>query len=352
MAFSHHDTSEHDERRRGETVFFGAEHCRYDYVPACFEDERLLCFGKSEFERKSCITYRAGRRRSRAAFCARNDYSVGLGLRHACGYRTYSAFRHKFYADLGARVHIFEVENELRQVLDRVNIVVRRRGNERYARHRMPRFGYNFVHFKARKLASFARFGSLCHFYLYFVGRYQVLRRDAETPGCDLFYSRTHRYAVLCGGKTFFVLTSFASVATAVYLVHGQGHCLVSFLAYSPEAHGSGDKAFHYFGCRFHFVQRYRLTLFKAQEIAQEHRFFLFVHMTRIFLELAVTAEFRGQLQCGNGFGIPCVFLAVLAVTVYAFVRQYAGNIGVETFGVPFNGIFGYLVQADASCAA
>ena len=117
---------------------------------------------------------------------ARNQHDVGVRLCDPGGDRADTALRHELDVNARARIAVLEVENELRQVLDRVDVVMRRRRYEpdtwcRVADLRDPR-----VDLVPGQLSTFTGFGALRHLDLQVVGVDQVLARDAEARGCDL----------------------------------------------------------------------------------------------------------------------------------------------------------------------
>ena len=91
MADAHHDAAHHDERRRGEAVFLGAEqrgdhdiaaglHLTVglddDAVAQLVEDEHLLRLRQSELPRKPGVLEAGERRRTRAAVVARDQHDI------------------------------------------------------------------------------------------------------------------------------------------------------------------------------------------------------------------------------------------------------------------------------------
>ena len=80
------------------------------------------------------------------------------------------------------RIGVLKVENQLSQVLDRIDVVVRRRRNQPDARQRMAEHADIFRHFLARELPAFTGLRALGHLDLNKVAVSQVVRRDAETP--------------------------------------------------------------------------------------------------------------------------------------------------------------------------
>ena len=72
-----------------------------------------------------------------AAVVTGNHDMVRLALGHPSGNRAHADFGDQLDTHVRSRVHVFQVVNELRQVLDGVDVVVRRRADEADARHRV-----------------------------------------------------------------------------------------------------------------------------------------------------------------------------------------------------------------------
>ena len=91
-----------------------------------------------------------------------------------------------FDVDPGPRVGVLEVVDQLGEVLDGVDVVVRRRRDEADARRRVPGRGDPRVDLVAGQLAALAGLGPLGHLDLDVVGVDQVLARHAEAARGDL----------------------------------------------------------------------------------------------------------------------------------------------------------------------
>ena len=85
-----------------------------------------------------------------------------------------------------ARVGVLQVVDQLREVLDRVDVVVRRRRDQADARRGVPGPGDPRVDLVARQLAALAGLGALGHLDLQVVGVDQVLAGHAEPAGGHL----------------------------------------------------------------------------------------------------------------------------------------------------------------------
>ena len=120
------------------------------------------------------------------------------------GARLGDAGRDRADADLGdqldrdarLRVDVLQVVDQLRQILDRIDVVVRRRRDQADARRRMADLGDVLVDLVAGQLAAFAGLGALRHLDLDVVGIDQVLGGHAEAARGHLLDRRAHRIAV------------------------------------------------------------------------------------------------------------------------------------------------------------
>ena len=120
-------------------------------------------------------------RGARAAVVPGDHHVIGLALGYACGNRAHADLRHQLDADAGMRCDVFQVVNELRQIFNRINIVVRRRRNQAHAGHRVAQAPDVFRHLAAGQLAALTRFGPLGHLDLDLVGAAQVFGGYAKT---------------------------------------------------------------------------------------------------------------------------------------------------------------------------
>ena len=87
--------------------------------------------------------------------------------------------------------------DQLRQVLDRIDVVVRRRRDQADAGDREAQAADVVADLAAGELAALARLRALCHLDLDLVGRRQVLSGDAEAARCHLLDLRAQRVALL-----------------------------------------------------------------------------------------------------------------------------------------------------------
>ena len=105
---------------------------------------------------------------------------VGVSLGDASRDRADAELRDQLDADCRARIDALQVVNQLRQVFDAVDVVMRRRTDERDSRLRVAQPGDEFSNFVAGKLAAFARLRALRNLDLQLLGVRQIFGGHAE----------------------------------------------------------------------------------------------------------------------------------------------------------------------------
>ena len=173
---------------------------------------------------------RAQRRRAGAAVVTGDQHDVRVGLRHARRDRADAELADQLDVDAGRRVGVLQVVDELLDVLDRVDVVVRRRGDQADARRGVPGLGDPRVDLRAGQLAALAGLGPLRDLDLQVARVDQVLAGDPEPPGRDLLDRAAPRVAVGVGGEAVGVLAALAGVAPAAEAVHRDRERLVHLL--------------------------------------------------------------------------------------------------------------------------
>ena len=269
---------------------------------------------------------------------------------------------HQLHADPRPRVDLLQVIDELREILDRVDVVVRRRRDEADARHRVAQEADVLGDFVAGQLAALAGLRALRHLDLDLVGVDQVLDGDAETARRDLFDRRTqavaflqlvvaldaaladdvgHHLAALHRLEARRVLAAFAGVRLAADTVHGDRQRAVRLGRDRAERHGAGSEALDDFLGRLDFIKRHGgAGGLDLEQAAQRHvALRLVVDDPGVFLEGLVLARTRRVLQLGDRVRRPHVLFAAHAEGVFAAGIEPVGEHGVVAEGLP--------VQAD-----
>ena len=117
----------------------------------------------------------------------RGEDNVGMGLRDASGHCAYSDLGYQLDVDPAYRVRVLKVKDELGQVLDGIDVVMRRRGDKSYSRCGVSSPGDPGVNLVARQLPAFTGLGTLRHLDLEVIAVNQVLAGHTEASRGHLF---------------------------------------------------------------------------------------------------------------------------------------------------------------------
>ncbi len=142
MALAHHDAAGCNQRSSRETELVGTKQRTDDHVATrtktaidlkrdartkAVEHQCLVGFGKADFPWRTGMLERGQRRRTRTAIITRNGDVVGARLSNTGGNGTNAHFRHQLDGNIGNRIDVLQIVDELRQIFDRIDVVVWRR---------------------------------------------------------------------------------------------------------------------------------------------------------------------------------------------------------------------------------
>src|SRR5690606_26769588 len=204
-----------------------------------------------------------------AARIARDQHVIGMRLDDAGGDRADADLGHELHADPGVRIRVLQVVDELREILDRVDVVVRRRADQPDARRRVADPRDRLVDLAARQLAALAGLRALRHLDLQLVGVREIPDCDAEAPGRDLLDRRAARVAGRQRLEARRVLAAFAGIALAAQAIHRDRERLVRLGGDRAEAHRAGAEALHDLARGLDLVERNRWTCDARLEVEQ-----------------------------------------------------------------------------------
>ncbi|MNN05097.1 hypothetical protein D3C81_1178480 [compost metagenome] len=181
---------------------------------------------------------------------------IGTSFGHAGGDGSDTGFRDQLHIDAGPWISILQIIDQLRQVFDRIDVMVRRRRDQADTRRRSAHFRHPRIHLAAWQLAAFARLSPLGHFDLDFVGIHQIVGRNAKAPRSNLLDRATAQIAVRVRHIARGIFAAFAGVALPADPVHRNRDRLVRFLTDRTKGHGPCLETAHDRCRRFHFFQR------------------------------------------------------------------------------------------------
>ena len=294
-----------------------------DAVAEAVEHERLLGLGQADFPGRAGVLDRRQRAGPGAAVVAADEHFVGIALGHARRHRADADFGDQLHRDHAAGIGALQVVDQLGQVFDGVDVVVRRRRDQRHAGRGMPQPRDLVGHLVAGQLAAFARLGALGHLDLQDPGVGQVFDRHAEAAAGDLLDAAIERIAVgqrLVAGR---VLAAFARVGVAAQPVHGDGQRLVGLAADRAVRHGAGVEALDDLAGRLDLLQGTGSPGTNSN-MPRSVQSSLACSLTALANSSKSRGSFFSTACCkrGDGRGVPKVPLAVEAVLVLAAVIQ------------------------------
>ena len=341
MADAHHHASQHHERRRRKAELLGAEQradhdvaaglhlavdLHDDAIAQVVEHEHLLRLGQAELPRHAGMLQARQRRRARAAVVAGDEHDIRVRLGDAGGDGADADLSDELHVNTRARICVLQVVDQLRQVFDRVDVVVRRRRNQADARCRVAHLRNPRIHLVAGELAAFTGLRALRHLDLQVVRVDQIFAGDAEARRRHLLDGAAARIAVRIGHVARRILAAFAGVRLAAEAVHRNRERLVRFLADRAVRHRTGRKALEDLLCRLHLVERNRRgRQLQLEQTAQRRAAArLLVHRAGVLLVDRVLPRASGVLQLEHRVGVEEVILPVTPPLILAALVEIA----------------------------
>ena len=274
--------------------------------------QRLLGLGKAKLQRQTRVPDRVARSGTRAAIVAADQDLVGSALGHAGGDGADAGLADQLDRHACAGIGVLKIEDQLCQVLDGVNIVVRRRRDQADAGRGLTDLGNPGIDLLAGQVAALAGLGALGHLDLNLEGAAQVAARHAKARARHLLDGRVLGVAVGQRGLATRVLAALARVGASMQAIHGDGHALVRLFADGAVRHGAGVKAADDVERGLHLVERNRRAAagIKVQQVAQAHGTAGAMQAGAVLLKGVVAVLTAGGLQQVDRLRIDEVFLA------------------------------------------
>ena len=249
---------------------------------------------------------------------------VGLALGDARRDRADADLGHQLDRNLGFGIDVLQVVDELLQVFDRIDVVVRRRRDEAHALGGVAHLGDHRVDLVAGQLSALAGLCALRHLDLHHVRVDEIFRRHPEAARGDLLDGAAHRVAV---GHTLVAigfLAALAGIGLAADPVHRDGERGVRLARDRAERHRAGRKAPDDRSGGFDLVERdRRAPVFRrgpdAEETAdgQELRALLVEQLGEGVVAVARVAA-NGVLQQRHRLRRPAMRLSAHPIGVFA----------------------------------
>jgi len=180
---------------------------------------------------------------------------VSLALCDASCDHAHALLAHKLDAHTGPGIRTLEVIDQLRQIFNGVDVVVRWWRHQTNASRAVAALCNVGIDFPASQLATFSRLCTLCHLDLDLLGVCEVLCRHTEAAGSHLLDGRAGRTTVLHNFKALRIFTALSSVRLAAQPVHCNGQRGMCLHGNRAVGHGACSEALDDCGCRLDLFQ-------------------------------------------------------------------------------------------------
>ena len=246
-------TAQRDHGRRAEAKALSTQHRRLDHVQAGLQStvslhahlvahvvatQRLVRLGQTQLPGRAGILDRRQRTGTCAAVIARDGDEVGISLGHTGSDGAHTGLGHQLDRHQRLRIDLLQVEDELCQIFDGIDVMVRRWRNQTHARPRKTQLGDHLVDLVAGQLSALTGLGALRHLDLQHFRVDQIFGGHAETAGGDLL-----DLGVLLGAIADRVFTTLARIGACAQAVHGDSQSLVGLGGQSTQRHAGRIKA-------------------------------------------------------------------------------------------------------------
>ena len=161
-----------------------------------------------------------------------------------------AGFGDQLHRDQRLGIDLLEIEDQLGEILNGVDVMVRRRRDQCHAGGGVAELGNFRRDLVAGQLAALAGLGALGNLDLDDLGVHQVVGGDAEAAGGHLFDLR-----VALAVETRGILAALTGIGLAAETVHGHGQGLVGLRAQGADGHCRAVKAREQGACRLDLVE-------------------------------------------------------------------------------------------------
>jgi hypothetical protein len=278
---------------------------------------------------------------------------IGLGLGDTRGHNTDTNLRDKLDRDSRSRAGALQIVDQLLQILDGVNVVVRRRRNKTNTRSRVTSASNRLGDLVARKLTTLTGLGTLSHLDLKLVRVSQVGGGDTETTRGDLLDGRAHGITIGKTLRSLRILTTLTSVGLAAKSVHGDSEGRVRLHGDGTIRHGTSAEAADNVGPGLNLVNGDGGAVLKLEvkETSESTVLDLLILGAGVSLVGLVVLGSNSVLDVGNRGRVVDVRLTAITPVVLAGLgkasRSNGGSRG-ETTLVESEGVFSNELEGQA----
>ena len=287
---------------------------------------------------------------------AGDQHHIGVRLGDSGGDGSDTVLTDQFHVDARGRVGVLQIVDQLRQILDGVDVVVRRRRDQPDAGCGVTHLGHPRVDLVTRKLTTLTGFGALSHLDLDIGAVGQVVARHTEPARRHLLDGAAAPVTVGIVVEAADGFAALARVRPRTKAIHRDRQCLVCFGGDRAVAHRAGGEPLDDVDSRFDLGDRHRWahTVGEGEQAAQRgHLLALVIDELGVLLEDRVLTGPGGVLQLEHRVGVEQVVLALAAPLVLPAhlefaVRALVGPVQVGQF-VAGGDVGGDVVEVDTA---
>ena len=286
----------------------------------------------------------------------RDQYDIRVCLGDAGGDGTDAVLAHEFHVNPRRRVGVFQIVDQLCEILDGVDVVVRRRRDEPHPGGGVAHLGHRRIDLVSWKLPALTGFSTLSHLDLNVGAVRQVVTGYPESARGHLFDCAAAPVAVGIVGEPANRLPALTRVRPGAEAIHCDRQGLVCLRRDRAVAHCTGGKPFHYLSSGFDIFDRHRRshTGLELQQAAQgRHLLTLIVDQSGVLLEDRVLPGAGRVLQLEHCLRVEKMKLALTAPLVFPAHLQFAVRtfVGPIQIGQPVAGrdVGGDVVESDTA---
>ena len=171
-----------------------------------------MSFRETKFPRYTCMFYRRATCCTCTTIVSGNQDVICFCFRNTSSDCANTRFRSQFNGNTRIFVDTFQVVNQLCQVFDGVNIMMRWWRYELNTWSGVTSLGNFRIYFFAWQLTAFTWLSALSTFDLQFFCMNEVVCGYPKTTRCNLFYFGIHTIAVWQWFKTIYIFAAFTRV--------------------------------------------------------------------------------------------------------------------------------------------
>mmetsp|Transcript_51252 Transcript_51252/g.116742 ORF Transcript_51252/g.116742 Transcript_51252/m.116742 type:complete len:220 (-) Transcript_51252:3061-3720(-) len=146
------------------------------------EHESLVGLGQAEFPRAPSVLDSGPSGRPGASVVAGDQDVISLALGDTCCDDTHSHFGHQLHAHIRSRVGILQIKDQLGQILNGIDVVVRGRRNQPNTGGGLSGLGDVFQNLPPRQLTALSRLRPLRHLDLQLISICQIINGHTKPP--------------------------------------------------------------------------------------------------------------------------------------------------------------------------